>query len=87
MRISLLRTAVSGLAVCVAGISAVQAEDPAAEQKHIAAATAAAKMRQLVTARKLFPTPVIHDALSAKLSEHHGFQCVFAGGLPIAYTM
>ncbi len=49
--------------------------------------TAAGKLRALVNARKLFPTPVIHDALSAKLSEMHGFQCVFAGGLPISYTM
>lgn len=48
--------------------------------------TSAAKLRRLVEARKLFPTPVIHDAYSAKLSEHHGFQCVFAGGLPIAQS-
>ena len=48
--------------------------------------TAAGKLRALVNARKLFPTPVIHDALSAKLSEMHGFQCVLPA-TPISYTM
>ena len=58
-----------------------------AAQSSAAPTTAAGKLRKLVDARQVFATPVIHDALSAKLSEFHGFQCVFAGGLPISYTM
>ena len=65
--------------------------EPAAAQAQTSnsagdAANARAKLRRLIQARKLFPTPVIHDALSAKLSEYHGFECVFAGGYPISYA-